>query len=61
MSYVKDDDQAMWFEYHDIKVVDKKGGKAAILPIPCRYLKDGRCLIYENRPQVCRDYNCEEE
>jgi len=25
----------------------------------CRYLrKDNTCLDYKNRPQVCRDFNC---
>tara|TARA_Y100001951_G_C11157131_1_gene192627 strand:- start:299 stop:664 length:366 start_codon:yes stop_codon:yes gene_type:complete len=24
----------------------------------CGYLKDNQCSIYEDRPQLCRDYNC---
>ena len=24
----------------------------------CVHLKDHRCSIYEDRPQMCRDYNC---
>jgi len=24
----------------------------------CVHLKDNRCTIYEDRPQMCRDYNC---
>jgi|TARA_Y100001951_G_scaffold1559_1_gene1073 Fe-S-cluster containining protein len=26
--------------------------------ITCSHLKDRRCTIYENRPQLCRDFNC---
>lgn len=26
---------------------------------PCRFLSDGRCLIYEHRPKVCREYDME--
>ena len=22
----------------------------------CAFLKDGRCLIYDDRPQICRDF-----
>ena len=24
----------------------------------CVHLKDNQCTIYEDRPQMCRDYNC---
>ncbi len=25
---------------------------------PCKYLSDGRCTIYEDRPKICRDFLC---
>jgi len=24
----------------------------------CIYLKDNKCSVYENRPEVCRDFSC---
>lgn len=26
---------------------------------PCFFMKQGGCSIYENRPQVCKEYHCE--
>lgn len=26
---------------------------------PCLFLSEGKCLIYETRPQICRDYRCQ--
>lgn len=25
---------------------------------PCENLVDGKCVIYEDRPQVCREFSC---
>ena len=25
---------------------------------PCKFLKDKKCTIYENRPKICRDFLC---
>ncbi len=30
-----------------------------ITHIPCAFLKDGRCSVYENRPFICRSYGTE--
>ena len=27
----------------------------------CIYLKDGKCLIYDKRPEVCRKFFCDSE
>jgi len=42
------------------------GARAAMLAKKkngdCWYLtEDGRCSIYENRPQVCREFDCEKD
>ncbi len=42
-----------------------KGGRVyddrVIFTTPCLHLDNsGLCLIYENRPQYCKDYLCEE-
>ena len=28
------------------------------IPLPCVYLKNNKCSIYEHRPTVCREYTC---
>lgn len=28
------------------------------ITIPCDYLKDGRCEVYEERPEICREFMC---
>ena len=33
-------------------------GNVMLVPSPCPQLtEDGKCRIYETRPQLCRDYN----
>ena len=32
------------------------GMRYFILPQPCPKLKDGKCTIYKNRPEICREY-----
>ena len=53
-----DDDVKKWLEYHGIKTEFKNPLTYIRIPLKCSKLKDGKCSIYENRPQVCRDYNC---
>ena len=33
-------------------------GKNGELILTCSHLKNGQCDIYEDRPQLCRDFNC---
>lgn len=35
----------------------KRHGRIFVINIPCKNLKDGRCVDYENRPKLCRDMN----
>jgi hypothetical protein len=48
------DDVKMWIEYHDL-VVENQSVK---LEIPCSKLKNGKCSVYEKRPDVCRKFYC---
>ena len=53
-------DVVRWHNAHGIKVVQKEElgmfhGKV-LIPLECKHFKDGRCGIYEERPQVCRDF-----
>ncbi len=49
----------------EMRVLIYKGGRIfgnrVIFNTPCIHLdSDGLCLIYEDRPQYCKDYHCEE-
>jgi Fe-S-cluster containining protein len=45
-------------EWLDVRGVRTKKHRA-IIPIICPQLtEDGRCRIYEDRPQACREFEC---
>ena len=46
--------------YPDLYVMDD-GLTMKIAGEKCLYLKDGQCSIYEFRPNVCRQYFCEND
>ena len=48
-SYTEDVQE--WLSYHG-----KKEGNGVWLDVPCDKLKDGRCLIYDNRPTICKEF-----
>jgi Fe-S-cluster containining protein len=50
-----------WIVIHGGEVVFKHGLLLARLPLPCSRLEDGKCGIYDSRPQMCRDYECERD
>lgn len=58
----EDYDEIIWFLSHKgIKVyIDEEGGWNAEARNECKYLKDGKCSIYNERPQICRDYDPED-
>ncbi|HEX3425003.1 MAG TPA: YkgJ family cysteine cluster protein [Acidimicrobiales bacterium] len=41
-----------------VRLGRRHGTMAASMPQPCACLKDGRCGIYDERPQVCRSFRC---
>lgn len=45
------DDVWQWLSFHG-----KEEDGTVRLPIPCQHLKEGRCSIYETRPNCCREY-----
>lgn len=58
---------ADWLIYHGMNVkrfpMDDGDAMQVRIPILCRHLtygKDGKasCAIYEERPQICKDYKC---
>jgi Fe-S-cluster containining protein len=44
---------------HDVEVVFSHGLLCARIEQPCSRLVDGKCSIYDRRPQMCRDNKCE--
>lgn len=52
----KEEDVRRWIELHGIRLKEMNGGLFAYIPMPCSALKDGRCSIYEERPDVCRSW-----
>ena len=54
-----DFDDLRWYLLHrDVRVlVDPEGLWYVAFDNPCERIgKDGRCMKYEERPQICRDY-----
>ena len=45
------EDVNRWLSLHGVQ-----NGNLIRLPCKCLMLMDGKCSIYEERPQICRDY-----
>jgi len=55
-----DEDQAKWLVMHENISIGISQGKAAIIiQTRCENLENGDCKIYENRPDVCKDFPVE--
>lgn len=52
-------DHETWAKYHGLKIVKFMDKKYVQFDIKCQKLVNGRCSIYENRPEMCRRYYCE--
>ena len=54
--------EILWFLCHkNIKVyIGDEGDWNAEINNECKYLKDSRCSIYEERPDICRGYEPDE-
>ena len=52
-------EHSRWVEYHGLKVVTRLGYEYAVVPIKCKMLKNNKCMVYENRPKMCKEYFCE--
>lgn len=60
---LKDFEAIKWFVSHEnVHVfIDEEGEWFLEFITPCKYLgKDNRCTNYENRSQICRDYDQDE-
>lgn len=55
LGYKIPEDMKRWIELHGIETESK----AIKLKVSCLKLKDGKCSIYEDRPDICREYICD--
>ena len=47
-------------EFYKIRGFDISDGFEIRIPHVCQHLVDNDCIIYENRPRVCREFKCED-
>lgn len=52
----KDEDISRWIELHGVRLKEVGQRLYAYIPTPCSALHEGRCSIYEDRPNVCRSW-----
>lgn len=58
LPFIASPDEKEWLEYHDIEVIENSVGEFIKINNKCSKLVDGRCSIYEKRPDICRKYEC---
>lgn len=46
-------------KFNDMVIIANKNTYGDIQELPCVFLKDGKCAIYNNRPIICRSYGTE--
>ena len=51
-------EHARWAKLHGLEVIDRLGVQYAVVPIKCKMLENNKCTIYDDRPQICKDYIC---
>ena len=54
LAFEPDEDIKRWIEFHNIEVMEKM----IKIKNKCSKLENGKCSIYEQRPNNCRNYNC---
>lgn len=59
---IEDFDLLLWqLSHRDTQAYKDEDGWFLLVNNPCRHLQpDGRCGIYERRPQVCRDHSTDD-
>jgi len=54
------DDHKKWCELHGLNVVRRSGSDWVHFKIPCGKLRKNKCTIYEDRPEICKIWKCDE-
>lgn len=47
-----------FYKARGCKIQMLSGSVAITVPSPCPHLTITGCSVYENRPELCKDYNC---
>ena len=55
LAFEPNEDIKHWIEFHNIEVK----GKMIRIKNKCEKLVNGKCSIYENRPENCKNFFCE--
>ena len=50
-----------WIRLHGLKIVDYKNQPCVRIEVPCKALKEKRCVIYQGRPSMCAISPCIKE
>ena len=46
------------FQYAAARIQAERLGCGMVIDYNCEFLKDGKCSIYEARPDICRRFTC---
>ena len=60
----EDFEDLKWYLYHEglIVYIDNEDDWLVQIPIKCKFLEKGKCMIYDKRPPICKNSevsNCE--
>ena len=55
------DDYKYWASLHGIEIVNIKGFNFARINDKCSKLRNGRCTIHDNKPNLCKKFDCEDK
>lgn len=61
LAYAEDPRLIGWLHARGARISHDRGLLVIQLPSVCPKLSDSGCTIYETRPAVCKNYNCEEK
>ena len=48
-----------WLKLHGITVEDRGDEVKITIALPCSKKINNQCSIYDNRPEICKNYRCE--
>ena len=61
LKYKAKDNEIEWLKLHGIDIYKTDYGDFIKIPLPCLNLKDNKCSNHANRPNLCRDFQCDSE
>lgn len=52
------EDHERWAKYHNLEIRKIWNRKLIYMPIKCSKLKGNKCSIYKDRPDMCKEFDC---